>query len=602
MDPTPLLAELPAPKAEGISESQANDSLGQQATQAAPATPPLAQCATQTESAAPRRVGPYELLAELARGGQGVVYKARHTTLGRIVALKTLRTDTPTSPEQALRFGREMRAAASLNHPHIVPIFEVGQDQNQPYFAMAYVPGGTLAEHLPRFRATQEQAVALLLPVVRAVAHAHAQGVLHRDLKPANVLLDAEDRPLVSDFGLARFLDNDEELTQTGTIMGTPAYMAPEQAQGQTSEIGPATDVWALGVILYELLTARRPFTAEKGESIRTRILTASPPPPTSLRPDLSHALEFIVLKCLEKKPQRRYPSAKALADDLERFLHGLPVQGVRPPWYRRRAFLAGAITLSAAGFAAVALLIAGQRSGPVDPTKVSPAQKGEPEIVLIGESGPPRQSRLVYADKKAETSPAGDSPFSSRTAGLCLFELRPSAPANGFKLQAEIRLGDGTEERSAGVYFANARYPVGQGFYQTYWGVSYNERLDPNEGIHRRFAVALSQEGPPWARHVSRVALKTPVRSLSRGGAPGLWRKVVVDVGPGGIQAFWEGERLAAISLAETEARNKDIFDGMGIQAGAFTPEGGLGIFLYEGQASFRNVILTPLSISPDP
>src|SRR5262245_7082032 len=242
-----------------------------------------------TERSALGRVGPYELIEKLAVGGMGIVWKAQHRTLGRIVALKTMRADAATHAEHAERFNREMRAAARLSHPHIVPIFEVDQDQDRPYYAMAFLPGGSLDKHLGRFwDASPEKAVGLLLPVARAVAHAHEQGVVHRDLKPGNVLLDEQDQPHVSDFGLARFLDSDEALTQTGVVLRTPAYMAPEQAIARAADIGPATDVWAVGVMLYELLTGRRPFTGENGETVKMKILTEAPLPPRTLRPDLS--------------------------------------------------------------------------------------------------------------------------------------------------------------------------------------------------------------------------------------------------------------------------------------------------------------------------
>ncbi len=592
--------EQPGRSAEELRDSRPEVPLGQQPTrpQEDPPGAPHAQQVTETGNdaqglscpALQGRIGSYELLQELARGGQGIVYKARHTTLGRLTALKTMRADSSTPREQAQRFDREMRAAARLNHPHIVPIFEVGKDQNRPYYAMEYLSGGSLADHLPRFQANRDQVITLMIQVARAVAHAHAQGILHRDLKPGNILLDAESHPHVSDFGLARFLDGGEDLTQTGTVMGTPAYMAPEQARGQTSEFGPATDVWALGVMLFELLTGQRPFTADSGEAVRTLVLKEAPPRPTTLRPDLSPALESIVLKCLEKKPQQRYPSATSLAADLERYQQGLPITGGPSRWYRRRAFLAAAALFGVTGVTAGTLF----HSEGTDPTKDTPKKQSE-EIVLIPAVGPPRHLRLLFADKKFQSLGEPEKHFFCEAEGICLQELRPAAGFRHYTLSAEILLGKGTAEKSAGLYFAGARYPVpaGPGAYQTYWGVSFNERLRPAEGIHRRVGVARLGEQPPHPRHVAKVALKTPILKLADGGQYRQWRRLLIAVDPERTQIFWENELLMAVSTLEAETRTANALDGTGIQA-TFTPQGGMGLFVFEGEAWFRNVVLS--------
>jgi serine/threonine protein kinase len=270
----------------------------------------------------------------------GIVYKARNLRLERLVALKVLRSGIGVAPEQEARFHREARAVARLRHPHIVQIYEIGEHEGLSYLALEYVGGGSLAQHLDPYLADIRTAVALVAKVARAVQHAHDSGILHRDLKPANILLDEQGEPRISDFGLARVANSSTEITLSGQVMGTPTYMPPEQAGGQTSGIGPASDVWALGVILYQLLTGQPPFRAGGVEELLRQILTERAPKLYDLRPGLEPELDWICGKCLAKDPHQRYPSAAALADDLDRYLGGKPITA-RPPsiWQRLTRF-----------------------------------------------------------------------------------------------------------------------------------------------------------------------------------------------------------------------------------------------------------------------
>ncbi|HYT94778.1 MAG TPA: serine/threonine-protein kinase, partial [Gemmataceae bacterium] len=302
----------------------------------------------------PGCVDDYELLEQIGEGGMGVIYKARQLSLSRLVALKMIRAERVGSLPDLLRFRSEAEAVASLDHPHIVPIYDVGAHQGQPFFSMKLIEGGSLAEHLSRFAADLRAGVALLATAARAVHYAHQRGFLHRDLKPGNILLDAEGRPHVTDFGLVKRLTpriGEASLTQQGIIVGTPNYMAPEQAAAR--EVSTAADVYSLGAILYELLTERPPFYADTPLATLLLLLEGEPPPPRSRNRRVDRDLETICLKCLQREPGKRYPSAEALAEDLEHWLRDEPIQA-RPvsrrervlKWARRRPHLAALVTL----------------------------------------------------------------------------------------------------------------------------------------------------------------------------------------------------------------------------------------------------------------
>jgi eukaryotic-like serine/threonine-protein kinase len=270
----------------------------------------------------PARFGEYELQQELGRGGMGVVYRASQTSLGREVAVKMILRGALASPADRERFAAEAQSAARLDHPGIVPVYEVGEVNGRPYFSMKHVRGTTLAQRLLDGPLPSREAARILAAVARAIHFAHMQGVLHRDLKPSNILLDEQGKPHVSDFGLAKQISDVAMLTRTGALLGTPAYMAPEQAAGARGQIGPRSDVYSLGVILYHMLTGRPPFQAASPAEMVLLVLEQDPVPPRMLNPQADRDLEMICLRCLQKPADLRYASAAALADDLEAYLN----------------------------------------------------------------------------------------------------------------------------------------------------------------------------------------------------------------------------------------------------------------------------------------
>ncbi len=269
------------------------------------------------------KIGDYLLVKEIARGGMGVVYEAEQLSLGRKVALKMILTGAMASLTERERFRREARLAAKLNHRNIVPIVSVHDEDGILFFTMKLIDGGSLAQCASRFRDDPQSIARLIKTLAGAVHHAHRQGFIHCDLKPSNILIDQDGEPQITDFGLARLASEDSSLTATGAILGTPSYMAPEQASGQRKSIGPTTDVYGLGAILYELLTGRPPFRTGSMMETVVQVLERDPVSPREIRPEIPRELEIICLKCLEKMPHERYPSAQALADDLERYLQG---------------------------------------------------------------------------------------------------------------------------------------------------------------------------------------------------------------------------------------------------------------------------------------
>ena len=372
-----------------------------------------------------RYFGEYELLEEIARGGMGVVYRARQTRLNRVVALKMILAGQLASDADVRRFQTEAEAAAKLDHPGIVPIFEVGEHDGHHFYSMALVEGESLEDRLTRGPLAPRDAAELIRSMAAAVQHAHEKGVIHRDLKPANVLIDRDGQPRVTDFGLARQAATESGLTATGQVLGTPGYMSPEQASGSSDRIAEATDVYALGAVLYAAVTGRPPFSADTAIETLKQVVDSDPALPSAINKKVDVDLQTIVQKCLEKRPEDRYASATELAAELQRYLTGVPIHA-RPVsslqrlyrWGRRRPLVPALIASVCVAVLAIAGLVRQMSSGsPADAT-LTPKVAGQ--LVCEAASIPNDEWTAVAG---ASTMPSAAA-MGNRPLSLILFSL----------------------------------------------------------------------------------------------------------------------------------------------------------------------------------
>jgi serine/threonine-protein kinase len=585
--------------------------------------------------------GRYVLLGECKAGGMGVVYKARDTALDRVVALKMIKSEGLAGRDQVLRFQREARAVGRLKHPHIVAIHDVAQEQGLHYLTMEYVAGGSLAGHLARFAQDPRAAAALIEKVARAVHHAHEQNILHRDLKPANILLDESGEPRVSDFGLVKFLDAppqagaageraptaadstdpspraddsgplaDTELPSLGTV-GTPAYMAPEQlAGGQATR---ASDVWALGVVLYQLLTGRLPFVGRGLSELAGRVASEQPPAPRQLRPRLNRKLETICLRCLQKDPARRYPSAAALAEDLAHWQRRGAL--FRGPWQfaRRRPLLAGAL-LVLVGAAAAAATLALWPEDPDRPLRALTANlaRGQAQT-LIGPTGSPAWFRYYGRETAPQITPAVDGTFTFNDFDYGFLELLPDSQTEEFLFSADVCSRE-TRSGSAGLYFGHSATDTSGS--AIHFLCEYGSREADVEGGPvtlrlnlRRWLFRPIAAAGPGPRTATQACVEQHVPAATRGSDP--WGRLALRVTPEEVRIYWQGQEVGHRSRKELQQdlRRCRLIERQQLEAQGFAADrpdsplaarGGLGLFVYSSSASFRNVTVVPLTADP--
>jgi serine/threonine-protein kinase len=599
--------------------------------------------ATEPGGAAPERaagafsVPGYEIGCVLGHGGMGVVFKATQVRADRIVALKVIKANFADDDDLRGRFRTEAQALARIKHANIVQIYDVGEESGCPYFSMEFVSGGSLAERLQRETLPVQEAARLIETLARAVEAAHQAGVLHRDLKPSNVLLDSDGTPRITDFGLAKQLEKDDSHTRTGAVLGTPAYMAPEQASGQLARIGKATDVYGLGATLYELLTGRPPFRADHSAATVQLVLTAEPTPPSRSRSGIPLELEAICLKCLEKDPDSRYPSAAALADDLGRFLRGESTVA-RP--LRWRGKLWRALRRRRAAVAVVVLVLAAVVVTGVIVNLLRPAGGttvgGEPDpdaalkeiqkdlaagkaVTLVGKTGPPRWFRSVHGGG-AVTEPAlNDGTFAIQSLDEAFVELLDDPTVERYRFSAEVRHDrpDMAQVGKVGVYFGRHAYETGSPY-------------KPFQVLRLEFADENIFQGGPlpptgrlglWAcLSVAPPGRTEEVPAVGAGSHdfspakrfPGPWRKLVVEVRPDRILPSWWDEKtkkLAPMGQGLNAEGLKSVTNSLQQQADKLKdvpsaprtiepiqPRSGLGLFAFRSKASFRNVVIEPL------
>jgi len=459
------------------------------------------------------RVGNYQILEEIGRGGMGVIYRARQRHSRRIVALKRILSYHADSQETLARFRREAQAAASLDHPNILPIYEVSEcDDGLPFFSMKFAGGGSLLDAAPALRNEPRRSVALVARVARAVQYAHGQGILHRDLKPGNVLLDGRGEPLVSDFGLAKWLDSSSHLTRTLTIFGTPGYIAPEQVNGSSAGLGPASDIYSLGAILFDLLTGRPPFLGEHALKVIQQAGEKPAPKLRTLVPGLDRDLETICAKCLEREPGARYRSAGALAEDLERWLEGRHIiaRPVSPPerawrWTRRHPLTAAmAAMLMVLGTAVGALIWNGEMAGP-------PAASGI--AVLPFESLSPDKDNAFFADGVYD----GVSTKLAKVANLKVISHNSVAKYRGARNTQEIGHAlnvayvlEGSVRREAGRIHLNAQL-IDTRTDAHVWAQEYDRELSDVFTLQSEISQKIADQLGAEVSSAEKAAIKEP-------------------------------------------------------------------------------------------
>jgi serine/threonine protein kinase len=601
-------------------------------------------------------MGDYELLAEIRRGGMGVIYRARQKSLNRIVALKMMRTGPWATPAEVQRFRNEAEEVANLDHPNIVPIYEVGEFYGLVYFSMKLFEGGCLTDHLEKYRNDPRGAARLLARVARAVHHAHRRGLLHRDLKPANILLDQEGEPHVTDFGLAKRIqpgapvspkgapahggvseprpsgggnrpplpdgrgsDTGAGLTEVGAVVGTPGYMSPEQAAGQKT-LTTAVDVYGLGAVLYKLLTGRPPFEGASMEETLRQVAAGNPRPPRAHNPRVDPRLEAVCMKCLEKDPERRYRSTEAVAEDLERWLAGKPPLAWPLPW-RLRAWRAVRRHLAVSAVVAVCTLAAATAllSFSFDPDRpLYAAQqrlaRGEP-VTLIGATGPPAWWSLSQGEDATTLTRGKNVPFALATMAAGQLKLLPDPQTDRYRFRAEVRHDDAMVTSEAGIYFGFRTTQTATGVAHFWCSVLYADR-----GLNARTSWPRGQEGK-GVPTLSRVGLTVHRFTEPNGGSihqpvfgmfdtfepaphnkPIPWRQLAVEVTPGAVRVFWEGQLIpnGEISVDRLNQQVNMLYkqtrrDIPGTPF-TFAPRGALGLLVNRGKASFRNVAVEPL------
>lgn len=586
----------------------------------APTTPEY-ECDLATVPSIRQSVGSYQLLAKIGSGGMGVVYKARQTPVDRLVALKMIRGGAHADAGAVARFHQEGKAVARLHHVNVVSIFEFGEHEGLPYFSMELVEGGSLKALLGLHLLEPAVAAELVRTLAGAVAYAHERDVIHRDLKPGNILFASDGTVKISDFGLAKFLGADTDgQTRTDGIVGTPSYMAPEQAEARSEAIGRATDVYALGVILYETLTGQVPFKGKDNLQTLEKVRTEEPAPPSHLRRGIDPDLQAVCLKCLEKSPGRRYPTAQALADDLARYLAGEPTVA-RPPGVARRMWLG---LRRHAIAASIGLLVTSGLAAMyyVDPERPRRELEGElsknAAVTIIGKTGAPPWHRILTGADSTRTSIAPDGAWAVHSWSDCFIELLREVKHARYRVSVLVQHQDSNIGGRVGLFATCSTTPSQLGDIFAAHTLEYNDMRSPADWVPAVAKLAkfpappfnsaglrarVSAAGRTWGGERS---AGRPARFVPAGIQNKVYRRLELVVDAEGVTGTWDGQPVGRMTGEEMQqyaeefygkARAKNPDDGRlkGIHP-AFNSQGGLGICIMKGAAWFKEFTVTPL------
>jgi len=563
-----------------------------------------------------RAVGSYTLLEVVGQGGMGVVFRARKQGEEHSVALKMIRIGALATGEAIGRLRTEAQAIARLDHPNVVRLLEVAEHNGLPYYVMEWVAGGSLKARLEAGTLALRDAAELVRILAGAVAFAHEMQVLHRDLKPSNVLLTLDGAPKIADFGLAKLLDRHGDLTNSAAQLGTPSYMAPEQAAGKAKAIGPRTDVYALGAILYEALTGQPPYRGDDKFEVMRLVRDEPLTHPARWR-EVPAYLRAICLKCLEKSPAERYASAQALADDLGRWLNNERPQAV--PGRLRRAIRVArrrklALVAVAAAIAFAVLLNLRDPDRPLREIQ-SELAHGRP-VTLIGETGMPSWFRFISGEDSTKTTLSREKCFTIHAADACFLELAPGVSSGNYRYSMQVRHEKSSRPGFVGIYFAEQLTQEGESKIHFSQQLTFNDVVDKREwplgdkfkqrarNIVEMRSVLYIMEGADFRGGCSMSGAVGPDFEVA-GGSKSTWHEFAVVVSPSGVTAEWDGQKFhlnrdrianhiaTTIANYRTDHPNKLLLQKTEVQ---YLPTGGVGLVLVRGSASFRSAVVTPL------
>jgi serine/threonine-protein kinase len=568
----------------------------------------------------------YEVLEQVGRGGMGVVLRARQPATGQIVAVKMIRENAFGDFESRDRFLQEIETLGRVQPAtHVVPIYHVGKHESAAYYVMPYFAAGSLTRHMARFKADRRLAVTLVRQIASALHQLHGHRIIHRDVKPSNILLDEQDSPYLSDFGLAKLLDADESLTRTSQRLGTPTYMAPEQTGLVKEPIAPQVDIWALGVLLYELVVGTRPFAVPRGDDtsgLFWKIVHETPSRPRAVKPDIDRGLDAIIWKCLEKNPSDRFASAAELADELDRWLAGQQVELAR--WrplhalgqaIRRRPFASAAIAA-----VCFALLTAAAIWTWRDPERVLGRMQDRlraGQAVSLLEKDMPVWSDMLHGPG-AIFKPGKDGACTLTCSDRAVVALARDIPVDDYKLRGKIRHESSAMDGRVGVFVGHHGKPMPFGRYELYYQVWFNDIFDAK-------ARPVAKGKPLRNRIQFCPVLYADIAGESEGhyefghswGQPfdaspfagGQWRTVEINVRAANLELKFESGPHYTVDLAkEMKLLRRDIDDWttklkpaqFGVLSACearFAPGGAIGVFVEGGSAAFSDFVLEPLA-----